>query len=105
MNGTEKQIAWAEEIKAGTMIMLDRIIAEAQQRADRAVEQGKITRDAADAQLATLLGQVDTMRAKAITKDSASWWIDNRTRLGNLVSSKAEDADRLCVSISVLKAL
>lgn len=53
MKGTEKQISWAEEIKAKTMAALDAMANTA------------------------MKAQLEDFRAWIETKDNAAWWIDS----------------------------
>jgi len=81
MNGTEKQVAWAEQIKAK---MLDGDIAGHGLIADRdtlvasrarRLEAGKDVSAATDAKIADLTAVIDAINAI----DDAAWFIDKRS--------------------------
>ena len=73
MNGTEKQVKWAEDIKAKMLVKVEeyrqQLIAEAAKH--------NVSLDSADGRNA--LGMFDRCVAKINAQASATWFIDNRS--------------------------
>lgn len=68
LQGTEKQVAWAEQLRAQMMAALETYIAQARAR----VAKGRtIHPDIAD--------ELDQIVARARRRIAASWWIDRRS--------------------------
>lgn len=69
--GSEKQVSWAETIRATQLAMIARELSNV---AEAMVRQGKT-----EAQIAADRAPIDAMVAKVQTQTSAAWWIDHRS--------------------------
>lgn len=75
MNGSEKQVKWAEEIKAGMMSKVNEI------RQQFATEAAKNNVSADNAQYQQVMAIFDRCVANLEAKTDATWWIDNRQQV------------------------
>ena len=69
--GSDKQIAWAETIRANQLAMVTRELTSV---AEAMARQGKT-----EAQIATDRAPIDAMVTKVQSQTSAAWWIDHRS--------------------------
>lgn len=75
MKGTEKQVKWAESIKAETMTAVERM--RKQFEADAA----KAKADASDPRYQAAIAIFDRCVASLQAQTEAAWWIDNRSQI------------------------
>lgn len=73
MTGTEKQVKWAEDIRAEYVRKFDLLRDEYETLAKRAIAAGKATEEIAQQGREKLEGQI----AVALARTEAKWWIDN----------------------------
>ena len=94
MKGTEKQIKWAQDIKASMAMneaklaaKLETLAADKMSKLVAALDGGKLGENP----IATLL---DRWNAIADSKQDASWWIENRRRndIGGAMLAQTADA-------------
>lgn len=75
MNGTQKQVKWAESIKSETMTAIERM--RKQFEADAA----KAKADTSDPRYTAAIAIFDRCVANLEAKTEAVWWIDNRAQI------------------------
>ena len=79
MKGSEKQVAWAMDIKNGMINICDAII---KQFADTIPETAELY-TAIKSRCEKFLEMIDTNPATKDASTDAKWWIDNREKLPN----------------------
>ncbi len=98
MTGTEKQIAWAETIRAAKIAAIDEIVdgydakmAEATKDPKESAYQNERSRERGFSSLADAFACAKEAAIQIINTTAASWWIDNREEnLGRLILKHAE---------------
>lgn len=79
MNGSEKQIKWAEQIKASFMADLkNNFFAKLVRVGENKINSGSLTREA----LTSVVEIFEKAFDGAIKNESALFWIENRNRMG-----------------------
>lgn len=77
MTGTEKQVAWAEQLRADTLALLDRCIANIE-----SPDHDLSAYSDPETERAARLSQLRTIREQFASIDSARVWISYRNDLG-----------------------
>lgn len=78
LEGTEKQVGWAESIRRSALDHLDSLRTEWEQGVEAMVQQGRLEPAALDAVREAVAG----FRSELLRQTRASWWIDQRSPLG-----------------------
>lgn len=81
MSGTEKQVAWANDIKARKMADFQDLAAEFERLASAGLAAGKATPAQTEAGRAKLMNAI----AKAEAIEEARFWIDNRATVARYI--------------------
>ena len=84
LQGTPKQIAWAESIRESAMRSMDSAFEKAQERA-------KKFRNLPEDEVKLNLRCLEECRDDILAKTSASWWIDHRSDVLSVWTAEAED--------------
>jgi hypothetical protein len=77
MNGTEKQVKWAEDIKAQTMTKV------AEMRKQFEADAARAKASTSDPRYIDAIAIFDRCVAKLEAQTEATWWIDNRSQVVN----------------------
>jgi hypothetical protein len=75
--GTEKQVNWANAIRAEKMRAIDAELEWFYGTGRKQLKDGKISQEQFDATVSTL----ETAKAKVASQTAATWWIDRRETL------------------------
>lgn len=89
--GSEKQIKWADSIRAEKLLQLRQVRITSIAAADAAVRAGKGTAE----QAAAGLVEFDRLAEKVTGQTAAKWWIDNRFEHVEVLMQSVAMAGRL----------